>query len=376
MARRRYTCLNVLSVYALGRPRAKIDRFYDDLDRVLKALPPRDITVIGGDFNAKLGQREANEAFMGRFCRGYRNANGEALADLCVSHDLEAVNTMFPKRAKNLTTWTRNCGSCTVHNQIDYVLCPRAMVESCLDAHSSGRPPDPNKPQGVCSSLRPMVLLNCILKAVSVMVLKRIQPKLDEQIGAYQSGFRPGRSTADVVWSHKWCVARIRQYKEQFSILGIDVSRAFDSIDRAKLLTVLRGFLDNDEVGTWALTPTSLADLDSFYRRQLRRLLGIFHPSKLSVVARQRWRLLGLVLPMSPIVLHRDLQSLTPPQSLASLEDLNQLRSFADDNKAWKAFTQRVVMGLIRGHKHPRTTTEEQNEPAHRRLRSHGPVNE
>ncbi|EQC26957.1 hypothetical protein SDRG_15173 [Saprolegnia diclina VS20] len=37
--------------------------------------------------------------------------------------------------------------------------------------------------------------------------------------------------------------------------------------------------------GTWALTPTSLAGLDSFHRRQLRRLLGIFHPNTLADVA-------------------------------------------------------------------------------------------
>ena len=168
--------------------------------------------------------------------------------------------------------------------------------------------------------------------------------------------------------------------------------------------------------GTWALTPTCLAGLDSFHRRQLRRLLGIFHPNTLAdvalykrcdseplseIVACQRWRLLGHVLRLGrdvpaniaadrffappeaprflgrtkitlPIVLHRDLQSLTPPQSLASLEDLNKLRSFAADRTAWKAFTQLVVMGLTRGHKRPRVTTEEQDAPPRRRLRSHG----
>ncbi|KDO22862.1 hypothetical protein SPRG_11999 [Saprolegnia parasitica CBS 223.65] len=31
-------------------------------------------------------------------------------------------------------------------------------------------------------------------------------------------------------------------------------------------------------------------------------------------------------------------------------------------------------MGLTRGHKRPRTTTEELNEPPRRRLRSHGPA--
>ncbi|EQC38149.1 hypothetical protein SDRG_04578 [Saprolegnia diclina VS20] len=34
--------------------------------------------------------------------------------------------------------------------------------------------PKPNKPQGVCSSLRPIVLLNCIRKAVSVMEIRSV----------------------------------------------------------------------------------------------------------------------------------------------------------------------------------------------------------
>ncbi|EQC32259.1 hypothetical protein SDRG_10008 [Saprolegnia diclina VS20] len=46
-----------------------------------------------------------------------------------------------------------------------------------------------------------------------------------------------------------------------------------------------------------------------------------------------------------PIVLHRDLQSLTPPQSLASLDNLKKLRSFkasfAADGEAREAFTKR-----------------------------------
>ncbi|KDO16129.1 hypothetical protein SPRG_18336 [Saprolegnia parasitica CBS 223.65] len=64
-----------------------------------------------------------------------------------------------------------------------------------------------------------------------------------------------------------------------------------------------------------------------------------------------------------PIVLHRDLQK--PPRSLASLEGLNQLCSFAADGKAWKAFTQRVVVGLTRGHKRPgRLEKNKASQPA------------
>ncbi|KDO31267.1 hypothetical protein SPRG_19537, partial [Saprolegnia parasitica CBS 223.65] len=171
-------------------------------------------------------------------------------------------------------------------------------------------------------------------------------------------------------------------------VLQLDAQRVTDIDGLEWNPTEKPRLLDENEIrmryGTWALTPTSLAGLDSFHRRQLRRLLGIFYPNTLGdvalykrcksvplseIVARQRWRLLGHVLRLKkdvpaniaaarffaapeaprflgrtkitlPIVLHRDLQSLTPPQSLASLEDLNKLRSFAADRDAWKESTE------------------------------------
>ncbi|RHY31971.1 hypothetical protein DYB32_002987 [Aphanomyces invadans] len=47
----------------------------------------------------------------------------------------------------------------------------------------------PGKPLGLCSSLRPIVLLNHIRKAISILVLRRIAPKIEIFLGHYQSGF-------------------------------------------------------------------------------------------------------------------------------------------------------------------------------------------
>jgi hypothetical protein len=49
-----------------------------------------------------------------------------------------------------------------------------------------------------------------------------------------------------VVWGHKWLIARIIKAREEIWILGIDMSRAFDTIDRSKLLHELRSIIDND----------------------------------------------------------------------------------------------------------------------------------
>lgn len=71
--------------------------------------------------------------------------------------------------------------------------------------------PKPNKPQGLCSSLRPIVLLNSIRKAISLVVLARISSAVDNYLSPHQSGFRKHRSTADAVWAHKWLSARVQR---------------------------------------------------------------------------------------------------------------------------------------------------------------------
>ena len=44
--------------------------------------------------------------------------------------------------------------------------------------------------------------------------------------------------TADVVWGHRWLAAKCQRYKYVLEILSIDLSRAFDTIRRKKLLDV------------------------------------------------------------------------------------------------------------------------------------------
>ena len=50
-------------------------------------------------------------------------------------------------------------------------------------------------------------------------------------------------------WRHRWFAAKCQRYKYVIDILGIDLSRAFDTIRRKKLLDVLHSFIDIDNVG-------------------------------------------------------------------------------------------------------------------------------
>jgi hypothetical protein len=86
------------------------------------------------------------------------------------------------------------------------------------------------------SSLRPIVLLTTLRKTLSLITLNRIRPAVEGFLPKSQSGFRQNRSTSDAVWAHKWLIARIMKAREEIFILGAYMSRAFDTLDRQRML--------------------------------------------------------------------------------------------------------------------------------------------
>ena len=106
----------------------------------------------------------------------------------------------------------------------------------------------PGKPVGPLTSVRPIVLLSALRKTLSLVVLSRIATKVDNFLSPSQSGFRRGRSTADVVFGYRWLCAKAQRQRVTIKFLCIDLSRAFDTIRRDKLLEVLQSFLDEPEL--------------------------------------------------------------------------------------------------------------------------------
>ena len=107
----------------------------------------------------------------------------------------------------------------------------------------------PGKPAGPVKNIRPIALLPLLRKILSLITLARIRTAVELYLSPAQSGFRPGRSCADIVWAHRWLAAKSLKYKVIIHILGLDMSRAFDTIDRAKLMSILNdvpGLTDDD----------------------------------------------------------------------------------------------------------------------------------
>ena len=91
-------------------------------------------------------------------------------------------------------------------------------------------------------------MLNYIRKVLLTIAPTRIRPAVEKHISCSQSGFRPNRSTSDVVWAHRWISVKVLNYADiEIGITGIDMSAAFDTIDRKQLLQLLTNLVTEDE---------------------------------------------------------------------------------------------------------------------------------
>ena len=104
----------------------------------------------------------------------------------------------------------------------------------------------PNKARGPLQNLRPIMLLTTIRKALSTVVLNRISQQVETFLPHSQAGFRRGGSTSDSVFTMKLMSSTAQNKQWTFHAMCIDMSRAFDTIDRGKLLTVMESFVDED----------------------------------------------------------------------------------------------------------------------------------
>ena len=77
----------------------------------------------------------------------------------------------------------------------------------------------------------------------------RTNSKVEKYLSLSQSAYRKNRSTSDIIWTYKWIIAKAQKYQNtKVYITGIDMSSAFDTIHREKLLNQLSNFIDEDEL--------------------------------------------------------------------------------------------------------------------------------
>ena len=100
--------LNTIQCYAPTNDaeEGKKDDLYQQLQAVLDRRAAKDVTIMTGDINAKIGMdNTGNEDIMGTHGQGQMNGNGERFADMCALKQLVTGGSIFPCKRTNKATY-------------------------------------------------------------------------------------------------------------------------------------------------------------------------------------------------------------------------------------------------------------------------------
>ena len=129
--------LDVILVYAPTNEAEEEtkEQFYARLTAVLDQRPRRNMVIVMGDLNAKVGDdNEGYETVMGKEGLGDMNDNGERFADFCDLQDLVIGGSVFPHKRIHKATWRHPNG--VNENQIDHIAYSRKTGKT---GHRTGR---------------------------------------------------------------------------------------------------------------------------------------------------------------------------------------------------------------------------------------------
>ena len=100
----------------------KIEEFYDQLQNVIDQTPKKDILVVQGDWNAKVGRDASGnwQGICGPLCNDDTNERGLKLLEFATFNDLVLANTFGHHKSSRRWTWHSPNGQ--HHNHIDYIL--------------------------------------------------------------------------------------------------------------------------------------------------------------------------------------------------------------------------------------------------------------
>ena len=83
---------------------------------------------------------------------------------------------------------------------------------------------------------RPVTLLNVAYKIFAIILNQRLEDIAETELGDYQSGFRPNRSSVDNIFMIRQIIEKCYEYNVDINNILIDFMHAFDSIKRNKIL--------------------------------------------------------------------------------------------------------------------------------------------
>ena len=125
--------MNIIQVYAPTSSSSEeaVEKFYEDIETAKKQSKSQEVTIIMGDFNAKIGNK-CEGITVGSYGLGERNDRGEKLVEWCKSNKFMIANIWFKNHPRRL--WTGKMLNKRAKNQIDFILMPcrlRNAVKFC-----------------------------------------------------------------------------------------------------------------------------------------------------------------------------------------------------------------------------------------------------
>ena len=102
----------------------------------------------------------------------------------------------------------------------------------------------PKKSKPTATDLRPIALLNISYKLFMSIIKSKIERYLKE-CGVYtelQAGFTEKRRTSDNLYIIKYCIDEAYKQKKQMYVISIDFQKAFDSVNRGKLIDIMKTY--------------------------------------------------------------------------------------------------------------------------------------
>ena len=109
--------------------------------------------------------------------------------------------------------------------------------------------PKPNKKKGPPGNLRPIILLSMIRKILAICMIRRTYERLTNNTPITQAAYKSGRSTTELIFAVKLLAEKaITSASYSITVLLLDMSKAFDTVDRGQLYQDLKKILEPDEL--------------------------------------------------------------------------------------------------------------------------------
>ncbi|XP_071153817.1 craniofacial development protein 2-like [Mytilus edulis] len=130
----RFQKKTLIQVYAPtnGADDCEKEDFYHSLQTTIEKVPKRDLLVLMGDLNAKVGsERKGWDREIDPHGIGKMNENGELFADFCTTNNLVIGGTLFKHKNCHKVTWVSPAGN--AENQIDHITISQRWRSSLQD---------------------------------------------------------------------------------------------------------------------------------------------------------------------------------------------------------------------------------------------------